>query len=169
MGIVNKAVQDGIGVSRIADHAVPMIYWKRDCHKSGAAAITLLEDFEKVLPGLGVEYVQTEIVEDKKIGAAEFAQKPGMAAVAPGKGKIGKQSRHPAIENGVIVTAGLMTKRARKRRIFDAVTFEEVQALLLKCTRRLRALIAAWRKPHRLGSHRSRDSLAGQLRRMDCG
>jgi hypothetical protein len=57
MGIVNKAVQDGIGVSRIADHAVPMIDGKLACHNRGTAAIALLEDFEKVLPCLGVEHV----------------------------------------------------------------------------------------------------------------
>jgi hypothetical protein len=75
---VNKAVQDGIGVSRIADHSVPMIYRKLACHNRGAAAIALLEDFEKILPCLGIEHVQAEIVEDKKIGPAEFAQQPRM-------------------------------------------------------------------------------------------
>ena len=74
MGIVNKAVEDGIGVGRIPDHAVPMIYRKLACHKSGAAAIAFLEDFEKVLPGLVVQGRKAEVVEDEKVGSAELPQ-----------------------------------------------------------------------------------------------
>ena len=74
VGVVNKAVQDCIGVSRIADHAVPMIYRKLACHKSGAAAIAFLEDFEKVLPGLVVQGRKAEVVEDEKVGSAELPQ-----------------------------------------------------------------------------------------------
>jgi hypothetical protein len=40
MGIVNKAVQDGIGASRIADHAAPMIDGKLACHNRRASQRT---------------------------------------------------------------------------------------------------------------------------------
>ena len=71
VGVVEEAIEDGVGIGRIADDIVPAFHRKLACHKGGAAAIALFEDFKQVLPGFGGEGLKAEIVEDEKIGAAE--------------------------------------------------------------------------------------------------
>src|ERR1700682_904288 len=85
VGIVNETVQDGVGIGRIADYFVPSVYWKLGGNHRGAASIAFLEDFQEIMSGGGVERLQSPIVEDQKVGAAEVAQKTGMATVAAGR------------------------------------------------------------------------------------
>jgi hypothetical protein len=64
---------------------VPSVYWKLGGNHRGAASIAFLEDFQEIMSGGGVERLQSPIVEDQKVGAAEVAQKTGMATVAAGQ------------------------------------------------------------------------------------
>ena len=82
---MNEAIEDGIGVSRIANDFVPAVYWNLGGNHRGAASIAFLEDFQEIMSGGGVERLQSPIVEDQKVGAAEVAQKTGMATVAAGR------------------------------------------------------------------------------------
>jgi hypothetical protein len=99
VGIVNKTVQDGVGIVRIADYFVPSVYWKLGGSHRGAASIAFLEDFREIMSGGGVERLQSPIVEDQKVGAAEVAQKTGMATVAAGKRQFLEQPRHALVED----------------------------------------------------------------------
>ena len=85
VGIVNETVQDGVGIGRIADYFVPSVYWKLGGNHRGAASIAFLEDFQEIMSGGGVERLQSPIVENQRVGAAEVAQKTGMATVAAGQ------------------------------------------------------------------------------------
>ena len=82
MGIVNETVQDGVGIGRIADYFVPSVYWKLGGNHRGAASIAFLQE---IMSGGGVERLQSPIVENQRVGAAEVAQKTGMATVAAGQ------------------------------------------------------------------------------------
>src|ERR1700721_4584498 len=73
--------QDGVGIGRIADYFVPSVYWKLGGNHRGAASIAFLEDFQEIMSGGGVERLQSPIVEDQKVGAAEGEQKTGGATV----------------------------------------------------------------------------------------
>src|ERR1700736_5159425 len=99
VGIVNETVQDGVGIGRIADYFVPSVYWKLGGNHRGAASVAFLEDFQEIVPGGGVERLQAPIVEDQKVGAAEVAQKPGMAPVAARQRKLLEQPRHALVED----------------------------------------------------------------------
>ena len=114
MGVMNEAVEDSVGIGWITDDIVPAVDRKLACDDGGAAAIALLKDFQKILPCLGIEGCKAEVIEYEKIGAAERAQEAAMPAVAPGKGEIGKQFWHSAIENGTVVPAGFVAKSASK-------------------------------------------------------
>ena len=48
MGIVDEAIEDGVGIGRIADDLVPDRYWQLAGDDRRAAAVALLEDFEQV-------------------------------------------------------------------------------------------------------------------------
>ena len=74
MRIVNEAIHDGVGVSGIVDDLMPTVHGKLGRDDGGASPISLLEDFEEVMPGAGVERLQPPIVEDEQVGAAEVAK-----------------------------------------------------------------------------------------------
>jgi hypothetical protein len=99
VGIVNETVQDGVGIGRIADYFVPSVYWKLGGNHRGAASIAFLEDFQEIMSGGGVERLQSPIVEDQKVGAAEVAQKTGMATVAADQRQFLEQPRHALVED----------------------------------------------------------------------
>ena len=77
MGVVNETVQDGVGVSRIADDFVPAVHRKLGGDDGRAAAIALFEDFQQIVAGGGVERLQPPIVQNQKVGAAEARRSRG--------------------------------------------------------------------------------------------
>jgi hypothetical protein len=82
MGVVDETVQDGVGVSRIADDFVPAVDGKLRRDDSRSVAIALFEDFQQIVLGGGVERLQPPIVQDQEIGSAKGAQKARTAPVA---------------------------------------------------------------------------------------
>ena len=82
---MNETVQDGVGIGRIADYFVPSVDRELGGNHRGVASVAFLEDFQEIMSGGGVERLQSPIVEDQKVGAAEVAQKTGMATVAAGQ------------------------------------------------------------------------------------
>ena len=82
VGVVDQAIKNGVGVSRIADNVVPFVHRElagKDCRFSSVA---FFEDFEEVMPCGGVERFETPVVKDEELHAAERPQEPGIAAVA---------------------------------------------------------------------------------------
>jgi hypothetical protein len=72
MRVVHEAVEDRVGISRIADHLMP----RRDRQLAGddrrAAAIAFLQDFEEVMVRLGIEWFEPPVVEDQELDAAKL-------------------------------------------------------------------------------------------------
>ena len=71
MGVVDEAVQDGVGVSGVADDLVPGGQRELGGDDRRSAAVTLFEDFEEVVTGAGVEGLEAEVVANEEIGTAE--------------------------------------------------------------------------------------------------
>ena len=74
MGIVNEAVEDGVGIGRIADDFMPTVDWKLRSDHGGTAPIAIFEDFKEIVPGGGIERLQPPVVKNEKIGAAEVSR-----------------------------------------------------------------------------------------------
>ena len=91
MGVVDQAVEDGIGVGRIADQRMPLVDRDLACDDGRAPAVAFFEDLEEVVAGAGIERLKTPVVEDQQLDAGEGAQQAGIAAVAAGQSKIGKE------------------------------------------------------------------------------
>jgi hypothetical protein len=61
---VDEAVEDGVGVSGIADDFVPAIDGKLGRDHGGAAAVAFFaEDFQEIVPGGGVKRLEAPIIE----------------------------------------------------------------------------------------------------------
>ena len=82
MGIVDEAIEDGVGVSWVADQCVPLVDRQLACDEGRTAAVAILEDFQEIVAGAGIERSEAPVVEDEQIDAAELAQQARMAANA---------------------------------------------------------------------------------------
>jgi hypothetical protein len=120
MGVVDEAVQDGVGVGGVSDNVVPGGHWELGGDDRRSAAISLLEDFEEVVTGAGVEGLEAEVVEDEEIGAAEGFDEAWMSPVAPGERKVAAELRPAMIENRAIVAAGSVADGAGEPAFADA-------------------------------------------------
>ena len=85
MGVVNEAVEDCIGVGWIADHRVPVLDGELAGDDGGTTPVAVLENLEQIVAGLGVERLQSPVVEDEELDAAERADDPRVATVASGE------------------------------------------------------------------------------------
>jgi hypothetical protein len=97
MGVVNEAVEDGVGISRVADEGVPFVDRDLASEDGRAAPVTFLEDFVEIVaaPGEGFE---TPIVEDEELDAGEAAWDAGIAAVTAGECEFGEELGNPLIK-----------------------------------------------------------------------
>ena len=82
MSIVDKAVENGVGIGGIADDGVPVFDGELAGDDGGSAPVAFLEDLEKVVSGLSIEGLEPPVVEDEKVDAAECAGETGIAAVS---------------------------------------------------------------------------------------
>src|SRR5215471_10469802 len=80
VSIVDDAVEDGVGQGRLANQVVPAVDWDLASDQRGAAAVTVFKDFQQIVTLLGPERLETPIIEDQQLDAAERAHQPGVAA-----------------------------------------------------------------------------------------
>lgn len=82
MGVVNQAIEYRIGIGWVAYGLMPRGHGKLRRHDRRTPAVALLDDFEQVAAGAGVERLDREVVQQEHVGAAERPKQAGMAAVA---------------------------------------------------------------------------------------
>ena len=93
MSVVDEPVQDGVGVSRVADDLMPGGQRELGGDDRRSAPVSFLEDFEEVVTGAGVEGLEAEVVEDEEIGSTQGLDEAGMTAVAPGERQVAAKLR----------------------------------------------------------------------------
>ena len=81
MGIVDDAVENGVGAGGFTDQVVPAVDRDLAGDDGGTSAVTLLDDLEKVAALLGAEGLEAPIVENEELDPAEGAS----GEVAPGE------------------------------------------------------------------------------------
>ncbi len=117
---MDEAVEDGVGIGRIADHGVPILDGQLAGDDGRAAAVAFLKDFQQVVPGLGVERLEAPIVEDEELDAAERSGDAGIAAVGARHDQVAEQLGDTLVEDGAIVPAGLVAERTGEPGFADA-------------------------------------------------
>jgi hypothetical protein len=83
-------------------------------------AVAVLEDFQQIVTGLLVEWLEAPVVQYQELDMTQGALQTSVSAVAAGERELGKESWDPLIENGTIVTASLVTERASQPALSDA-------------------------------------------------
>ena len=120
MCIVHEAVQNGVGISGVANDLMPGGQRELGGDDRRSAAVSLLEDFEQIVTGAGVERFEAEVVENEQIGSAEGFDEARMAAVASGERQVFAELRPAMIEDGSIVATGLLADGAGEPALADA-------------------------------------------------
>src|SRR5580692_5154741 len=112
VGIVDDAIEDGVGIGRIADKVMPFVHGDLAGDDGRSTAVALFDDFKEIVTRGGVERFEPPVVENQQLHAAERAQQAGVSAVAASEREVGEQFWKALIEDGTVVAAGLVAKRA---------------------------------------------------------
>ena len=63
--IVHEAIEDSVGIGRIADHVVPLVDRDLAGDDGGASAVAFFENLEEIVACGGVERFETPVVESR--------------------------------------------------------------------------------------------------------
>jgi hypothetical protein len=120
VGVVDDAIENRIGVGRIADQVVPFVDWDLAGNDGRSAAVALFENLEEIVARSGIEGFEAPIIEDEQLHTAERPQDASVATIAAGEREIGEQFWNALIEDGAVVATGLVTECARQPTLADA-------------------------------------------------
>lgn len=99
MGVVNEAVEDGIGVGGIADQFMPSGDGELTGDEGRAAAISFLQDFQHVVPSVAIERFEPPVIKDEQVDPGKTLHARGDPAITFGKGQFVDQPWQPHVEN----------------------------------------------------------------------
>ena len=108
-GVVDQAVEYGVGQCGIADRGVPLVDEQLAGGDGGAAAVAV---FEQVAAVLGVGFGQCPVVEYEDGSSGEAGQQFGVASVALGDGQLAQQVAEAEVQGGMAFAAGFVIERA---------------------------------------------------------
>ncbi len=120
MGVVDEAVENGVGERRAADDLVPLLDRDLAGDDGRGALMAVFEDFEEIALFVLVERGQPPIVQDQQLYARERLQQPCVATVAAGQRQRLEHAGDALIENASSFSASLMAKRASDPAFADA-------------------------------------------------
>jgi hypothetical protein len=120
VGVVDEAVEDGVGDGGVGDDLVPML----DRHLTGddgrSALVAIIDDFEEITTLVAGERGEAPIIEDEQVDPREHLEEPRIASVAAGERQSLEQPWQPMVEDGTIVAACLVAERAGDPTLADA-------------------------------------------------
>ena len=112
MGVVDDAVEDGVGDGRFADHVVPLSNGKLGGDQGRFSFVALLEDFEQIEPLLIGQGMGSPVIEDEQLDACQLVNQTWKAAIEPCQGEIFEQTWHAQVEDGMIEPCRLASEGA---------------------------------------------------------
>jgi hypothetical protein len=99
-------------------------------HDGGAAIVPIIDDLQEIARLIVCQRGKPPVIEDQKFNASDGLEQAGMAAVAARQRQGVAQPRHALIEDGAIVSAGLVTECAGKPTFADAGLADDDQILM---------------------------------------
>ncbi len=118
IGVVNDAIENGVGDGGIADDLLPVLEQQLAGDEDRSDVAAILDNFEEVAALVGVEGGRFPVVDDEKFGLR--SQHAGMPSIATRQGKCCEQARRPAVDDREIIAAGFVAERAGQVAFADA-------------------------------------------------
>src|SRR5271166_2588008 len=112
IGVVNDAVEDGVGERGNADQVMPAVHGNLAGDDERAFVVAILDDFEQIARLVGRERFGSPIIQDEQFDAREGPQEPGVARIPMGDGQIGEEPGGAGVENGHVFSARLLAEGA---------------------------------------------------------
>src|SRR5271157_1720033 len=112
IGVVDDAVEDGVGERWDADQIVPAVHGNLAGDDERAFVVAILDDFEQIARLIGRERFGSPVVQDEQFDARQGAQEPGVARIPMGDGQIGEEPGGAGVENGHVFSARLLAEGA---------------------------------------------------------
>ena len=112
VSVVDQAIEDSVGDGRISDDLVPLVdrHLTRDYGRTALMAV--IDHFEEIATLVAGERGESPVIEDEKIDARERLEKTSISSVAAGERESFEQPGKAMIEDGTIIAAGFVAKRA---------------------------------------------------------
>src|SRR5271166_4010643 len=120
IGVVNDAVEDGVGERGNADQVMPAVYGNLAGDDERAFVVAILDDFEQIARLVGRERFGSPIIQDEQFDAREGPQEPGVARIAMGDGEIGEEPGGAGVEDGHVFSTRLVAERASEPTLAQA-------------------------------------------------
>jgi hypothetical protein len=117
VGVVDEAIEDGIGEGRIADEIVPRFDGELAGYQRRRAAMPILDDLHEIVALASVEAVGTEVVEDQQIDLGQHSEETTEAAVAMGELELCEEARYAGVVCPISLAAGPLSKGAGEPRL----------------------------------------------------
>ena len=92
IGVVDQAVEDGIGKGWFIDDVVPCSDRQLAGDQDRAVAVAVLDDFHQVAALAGGEAIRTPVVEDEQVRLDQGPEQAWKAAVAMGQFEVGEET-----------------------------------------------------------------------------
>ena len=67
IGVVEEAVEDGIGKGGVGEAGMPIVDWDLGCDQGGGTAIAVVKDLEQVLSLGARKGISEPVVQDKEV------------------------------------------------------------------------------------------------------
>src|SRR5262245_53721445 len=106
VGVMDEAIEDGIGEGGIADEIVPGFDRELAGNQRRRAAMSILDDLHEIVALTGVETVGTEVVEDQQIDLGQRTKETVEAAVAVGELELCEEPRRACVVCPVALATG---------------------------------------------------------------
>ena len=101
----------------IADYLWPALHGDLTGDEDGLASVALLDNLQQVAPALGGEALQPPVIEEQQGDPAQAAHQTIERAFVAGTGERRDQLGDAAIEDGLVLAAGLVGERAGDERL----------------------------------------------------
>src|SRR5215831_18850935 len=112
VGVVDDAIEDGIGEGGIADEIVPGFDGELTSDQSRGSAMPFLNDLHEVASLAGVEAVGTEVVEDQQVDLGQQAEEASEATIPMGELQLCEEAGYARVVCAIAFAASPLSKSA---------------------------------------------------------
>ena len=120
IGVVDDAVEDGVGDGGVADDVVPVFDRQLAGNEDRSGVVAILDDLEEIAPLVGIQGFRPPVVDDEKSCSGDRSEDAGISSIATRQSERCEQSWRPMIDDGEIVPAGFVAERAGQVALADA-------------------------------------------------
>lgn len=112
MGVVNEAIENGVGDGSVTDHLVPVLYRKLAGDHRGTIDMAVVHDLEQIAALFVVQGGQPPVVDDEHVGLGQCGEELQVPSLALGLQDLGEQPGSSAVDDVEPVSARLLAESA---------------------------------------------------------